>query len=156
MECSTAPRAARKCFPSRPSLVLRNDQRVPGALARLPEGYGIWRAFPFEPLHISDLGLQPSRDEGRQVRPDLRAPQRTFSRDVSRIVSSLRDLSKALAVRFFTLPRARQFARISPSDKSLQNRPALSGFPHLAEKTKSKDANHSYNPTFSIATRKER
>src|SRR5215204_1867514 len=78
MGCSTVPRAARKCFPSRPSLALRNDQCVLGSLARLPEGYGTWRAFRFEPLHISDLRFQPSKDEGRQVRPDLRAPQRTF------------------------------------------------------------------------------
>jgi hypothetical protein len=34
MGCSTAPPAARKCFPSRLSLVLRNDQCVPGGLAR--------------------------------------------------------------------------------------------------------------------------
>src|SRR5215212_10539018 len=105
MECSTAPRAARKCFPSRPSLVLCNDRCVTGGLARIPEGYVTWRAFRFEPLHISDLRLQPSKDEGRQVRPDLRAPRCTFSREASWIVSSLRDLSKALAVRFFTLPR---------------------------------------------------
>jgi hypothetical protein len=32
---------------------------------------------------------------------------------------------------------------------------ALSGLPHLEEMTKSKDANHSYNPTFSKASRKE-
>src|SRR5215217_486192 len=114
MGCSTVPRAARKCFPSRLSPALRNDQPVPGGLARIPEAYGTWRAFRFEPLHSSDLRLQPSRDEGRQVRPDLRAPQHTFSGDVSRIVSSLRDLSKALAVRCFTLPRARQFARYLP------------------------------------------
>jgi hypothetical protein len=36
-----------------------------------------------------------------------------------------------------------------------ENRPDLSGSPLLAEKTKSKEANYSYNPAFSEATRKE-
>src|SRR5829696_53193 len=107
MGCSTAPRAARKCFPSRPSLVLCNVQYVTGGLARIPESYGSWRDFRFESLHISDFRLQPSKDEGRQVRPDLREPRRTFSRNVSWIVSSSRDLSKAPVVRVFTVPRGK-------------------------------------------------
>jgi hypothetical protein len=37
----------------------------------------------------------------------------------------------------------------------LENKPGLSGSPLLAEKTKSKEANHSDNPAFSEATRKE-
>jgi len=39
--------------------------------------------------------------------------------------------------------------------KSPQYRPALSDPPLLAEKTKSKEPNHSYNPALSEATRKE-
>ena len=49
----TAPPAARKCFPSRLSPALRNDQCGPGGLARLPEAYG---TFPFRATSSPEVG----------------------------------------------------------------------------------------------------
>src|SRR5215218_5981412 len=49
----TAPPAARKCFLSRLSLVLRNDQYEPGGLARVPDVYG---AFPSRATSSPEVG----------------------------------------------------------------------------------------------------
>jgi hypothetical protein len=40
--------------------------------------------------------------------------------------------------------------------EQLENRPALSDSPLLAEKAKSNEPNHSYNPAFPQATRSEK
>ena len=49
----TAPPAARKCFPSRLSPALRNDQCGPGSLPRIPEAYG---TFPFRATSSPEVG----------------------------------------------------------------------------------------------------
>src|SRR5215216_767342 len=52
------------------------------------------------------------------------------------------------------VPSSRSGVKIS--SRMLCTRYSFIRFPHLAGKTKSKEANHSYNPAFSEATRKER
>ena len=52
-----------------------------------------------------NLGIQISKDEGRQVGVTFRTIHRVATRQASASVSSLRRLLKALAVLVFTVPR---------------------------------------------------
>jgi hypothetical protein len=66
------------------------------------------------------------------------------------------NILKALSVRLLKVPEDMTVRSDISLWEQLENRPALSDSPLLAEKIKSNEPNHSYNPAFPQATRERR
>jgi hypothetical protein len=69
---------------------------------------------------------------------------------------SLRNFLKVLAILLLKVPGDTTVRSDISLWEQLENRPALSDSPLLAEKSKSNVPNHSYNPAFPQATRERR